>query len=66
MLREILAWGVCGEFDKLGLMAAIESTFSLTADSVTWLGLREGRGRVFGGDPQKSWMVLRELIIGPG
>ena len=39
---------------------------ALTADAVLWSGLREGRGRVFGGDPHGRWMVLWDLMLGPG
>ena len=31
-----------------------------------WSGLREGRGRGFGGYPRGSWMVLRDLLLGTG
>ena len=48
------------------MLAAIVSTLALTADAVPWSGLREGRGREFGGDPCGRWMVLRDLLLGPG
>ena len=48
------------------LLAAISSTLALTADAVQWSGLREGRERGFRGDPRGRWMVLRDLMLGPG
>ena len=46
------------EFDDVGLLAAIASALALTADTMPWSGLQEGRGRGFGGDPHGRWMVL--------
>ena len=58
-MRLIFSWGV-----DIGLLAAIASTSVLTADSVPWSGIQEGRG--FRGDPHGRWMVLWEIILGPG
>ena len=58
--------GVCGDFDDVGMLASITSMLALTDDSVTWSGLEEVRGWGFGGDPCGRWMLLRNLIIGPG
>ena len=58
--------GGCGDFDDVGLLAAIASTSALTADAVPWSSLREGRGQGYGGDPRGRWMVLRDLMLGPG
>ena len=32
-MREILSWGVCGDFDSIGLLAAIASTPELTDEA---------------------------------
>ena len=56
--------GGCGEFDDVGLLVAIAYTSVLTPDAVLWAGIREGRGRGFGGDQRGRWMVLRELFLG--
>ena len=56
-----MSWG-----DDVGLLAVIAPTSALTADAVPWSGLREGRGRGFGGDPHGRRMVLLDLMLGPG
>ena len=61
MMRAIFSW-----VDDVGLLAANASTSALTADAVPWSGLREGRGRGFGGDPCGRSMVMRDLMLGPG
>ena len=55
-----------GDFDDLGLLAAIASPSVLTDDNLLCSGLREGRGRGFGGDPCGRSMVMRDLMLGPG
>ena len=57
---EILSWGC-----EIGLLAAIASTLALTSDAVSWSGLREVRGELFGGDPHGGWVVLWDLILRP-
>ena len=50
-MREVVSCVcVCVDFDDLGLLAEIASMLALMADAVPWSGLREGRGRGFGGD----------------
>ena len=58
--------GGCWSFAGVGLLAAIAPTLALTADDVPLSGLREGRGRGFGDEPRGRWMVLRDLLLGPG
>ena len=58
--------GGCGDFDDVGMLAVIASTSALTADAVPWSGLWEGKGRGFGDDPRGRWMVMKDLMLGPG
>ena len=50
----------------VGRLVAIASTSALKADAVPWSGLQEGRGQGFGGGTHGSWMVMWDLILGPG
>ena len=60
-MRAILSWG-----GDVGLLAAIATTSVLTTDAVPWSGLREEMGKGFGGDPHGRWMLLWDLMLGPG
>ena len=66
-ILDILVMEGVGRLDlTLATMTKIASTLALTADTVQWSGLREGRGQGFGGDPHGRWMVLWDLMLGPG
>ena len=60
-MREIFSWG-----GYVGLLEAITATSALTDDAVLWSSLWEGRGQGFGGDPHGRWMVLWDIMLGPG
>ena len=60
-MREVLLWGV-----DIGLLVSILSTSALTVDAVLCSGIWKGRGWGFRGGTHNRWMLLWDLILGPG